>query len=181
MKKLLLILAIALTGFSSHAQFTAANLQATGLTCAMCSNAINKALQKVPFVESVKADIKNSSFGIIFKKDAEVDIDALKDAVEDAGFSVGSLKLTGNFNEVKIAADQHVKIGNENFHFLNVKSQVLNGEQTIAVVDKSFVTEKQFKKFSSATKMSCIQTGKAAPCCVKDGIPAKARVYHVTI
>ena len=181
MKKLLLILVIALTAFSSNAQFTTANLQATGLTCAMCSNAINKALQKVPFVESVKADIKNSSFGIVFKKDAEVDIDALKDAVEDAGFSVGSLKLTGNFNEVKIAPDQHVKIGNENFHFLNVKSQVLNGEQTIAVVDKGFVTEKQFKKYSSATKMSCIQTGKAASCCVKDGIPAAARVYHVTI
>jgi copper chaperone CopZ len=181
MKKLLLILAIALTAFSSNAQFTTATLQATGLTCAMCSNAINKALQKVPFVESVKPDIKNSSFGIVFKKDAEVDIDALKDAVEDAGFSVGSLKLTGNFNEVKIAADQHVKIGNGNFHFLNVKNQVLNGEQTIAVVDKDFVTEKQFKKYSSATKMSCVQTGKAASCCVKDGIPATARVYHVTI
>jgi len=181
MKKLLIILVIALTAFSSNAQFTTADLQATGLTCAMCSNAINKALQKVPFVESVKADIKNSSFDIVFKKDEEVDIDALKDAVEDAGFSVGSLKLTGNFNEVKIAADQHVKIGNDNFHFLNVKSQVLNGEQTIAVVDKNFVTEKQFKKYSSATKMSCLQSGKAASCCVKDGIPAAARVYHVTI
>ena len=181
MKKLLLIWAITLAAFSSHAQFTTANLQATGLTCAMCSNAINKALQKVPFVESVKANIKNSSFSIVFKKDAEVDIDALKDAVEDAGFSVGSLKLTGNFNEVKIAPDQHVKIGNDNFHFLNVKSQTLNGEQTIAVVDKNFVTEKQFKKYSSATKMTCVQTGKAASCCVKDGIPAAARVYHVII
>jgi copper chaperone CopZ len=181
MKKLLLILVMALAAFSSHAQFETANLQANGLTCAMCSNAINKALQKVPFVESVKPDIKNSSFGIVFKKDAEVDIDALKDAVEDAGFSIGSLKLTVNFHEVKIADDQHVKIGNDNFHFLNVKSQVLNGEQTIAIVDKNFVTEKQFKKYSSATKMSCIQTGKAAACCVKDGIPARARVYHVTI
>ena len=181
MKKRLLILAMVFIALSSNAQFTTATLQATGLTCAMCSNAINKALQKVPFVESVKPDIRNSSFSIVFKKDAEVDIDALKDAVEDAGFSVGSLKLTGNFNEVKIAADQHVKIGNENFHFLNVKSQVLNGEQTIAVVDKAFVTEKQFKKYSAATKMSCIQTGKAASCCVKDGIPAAARVYHVTI
>src|SRR4026207_2111428 len=108
MKKLLMIGVIAFTCLSAQAQFTRATLQATGLTCAMCSNAINKALQKVPFVESVKANIKNSSFSIVFKKDAEVDIDALKDAVEDAGFSVGSLKLTGNFNEVKIAPDQHV-------------------------------------------------------------------------
>jgi copper chaperone CopZ len=181
MKKLLMILVIVFASLSSQAQFTSATLQATGLTCAMCSNAINKALQKVPFVESVKPDIKNSSFGIVFKKDAEIDIDALKDAVEDAGFSVGSLKLTGNFNEVQIAADQHVKIGNENFHFLNVESQVLNGEKAITVVDKNFVTEKQFKKYSSATKMRCIQTGKAASCCMKDGIPEAARVYHVTM
>ena len=181
MKKLLLILAIAFAAFSTNAQFARADLQATGLTCAMCSNAVNKALQKVPFVESVKPDIKNSSFGLVFRKDAEVEIDALKDAVEDAGFSVGSLKLTGNFNEVKIAPDQHVKIGNDNFHFLNVKSQTLNGEQTIAVMDKNFVTEKQFKKYSSATKMSCMQSGKAASCCVKDGIPDAARVYHVTL
>jgi hypothetical protein len=110
-----------------------------------------------------------------------VDIDALKDAVEDAGFSIGSLKLTGTFNEMKIEKDQHVKIGNENFHFLNVKSQVLNGEQAITVVDKNFVTEKQFKKYSSATKMSCMQSGKAASCCIKDGIAAGERVYHVTI
>ena len=181
MKKLLMIWLIAFTCLSSPAQFTRATLQATGLTCAMCSNAINKALQKVPFVESVKPDIKNSSFGIVFKKNAEVNIDALKDAVEDAGFSVGSLKLTGNFNEVQIAADQHVRIGQEYFHFLNVKSQTLNGEQAITVVDRNFVTEKQFKKYSSATKMHCMQTGKAASCCVKDGIPEAARVYHVTM
>ena len=181
MKKVCLSVLVMLLVAFSHAQFTKATLQATGLTCAMCSNAINKALQKVPFVASVRADIKNSAFNIVFNEGQEINIDALKKAVEDAGFSVGSLKLTGNFNEVKIAADEHIKIGNDNFHFVNVKSQTLNGEQTIAVVDKNFVTEKQFKKYSAATKMSCIQTGKAASCCVKDGIPAAARVYHVTI
>jgi copper chaperone CopZ len=73
-----------------QAQFTKANLQATGLTCAMCSNAINKALQHLPFVESVKADIKNSSFSIVFRQQASVDLDAIKNAVEEAGFlSVG--------------------------------------------------------------------------------------------
>jgi copper chaperone CopZ len=181
MKKGSFLVIIILFVIQVQAQFIKADLQATGLTCAMCSNAINKALLKVPFVESVKADIKNSSFAIHFKKDAEVNIDALKDAVEDAGFSVGSLKMTGNFNEVKIAPDEHVKIWNDNFHFLNVKSQVLNGEQSITIVDRNFVTEKQYKKYSAATKMSCMQTGKAASCCVKDGIPTGTRIYHVTI
>ena len=66
MKKLFFIVLIAFVGLSSQAQFTKATLQATGLTCAMCSNAINKALVKVPFVESVKADIKNSAFHMVF-------------------------------------------------------------------------------------------------------------------
>ena len=181
MKKLLFILITALSVVQSEAQFTKATLQATGLTCAMCSNAINKALQKVPFVESVKSDIKNSAFSIVFKAGVKVDIDAIKKAVEDAGFSIGSFRLTGNFSEIKIEKDKHIRLDNENFHFLNAGNQVLNGEQTIIVVDKNFLTEKQFKKYSSATKMDCLQTGKAASCCVKDGIPADERVYHVII
>jgi copper chaperone CopZ len=181
MRTLLLIIVITLLAVPSQAQFSKATLQATGLTCAMCNNAINKALQAVPFVESVRSDIRNAAFNIKFKSTAEVDIDALKKAVEDAGFSVGGLKLTGEFQNVKVENDRHVTIGNTSFHFLNITGQTLNGESTITVVDKNFLTTKQFKKFSSSTKTTCLQTGKAASCCAKDGIPAEARVYHVTI
>ncbi len=181
MKKLLLIVVTAFVTVAGSAQFSKATLQATGLTCAMCSNAINKALQKVPFVESVKSDIRNSSFDIVFTQNSNVSIDELTDAVEDAGFSIGALKMTVTFNEVKIEKDKHIKIGNENFHFLDVDNRVLNGEQTITVVDKAFVTEKQFKKYSASTKLSCMKTGKSASCCEKDGMAAGERVYHVTI
>ena len=181
MKKLIIVSVIIMLVMQTNAQFTKARLQATGLTCAMCSNAINKALQKVSFVQSVTSDIKNSAFNIVFNQRAAVNIDALKDAVDDAGFSVGSLKVTGTFNNVAIAADQHVKIGDENFHFLQVSNQVLNGEKTIIVLDKNFVTAKEFKKFSAETKMSCMQTGKTGAGCVKEGISAGERIYHVTI
>lgn len=181
MKKFLLVVVTALSAVAAGAQFTKAELQATGLTCAMCSNAINKALQKVPFVESVRSDIKNSSFAIVFKQNSDVDIDALKDAVEDAGFSIGALKVTGTFSDLKIEKDKHIKIGKENFHFVNANNLVLNGERTITVVDKAFVTEKQFKKLCSSTKLECIKTGKTASCCEKDGIASGERIYHVTI
>jgi copper chaperone CopZ len=181
MKKLLLLLMIALFTVPVMAQFSKATLQATGLTCAMCSNAINKALQDVPFIESVKSDIKNSAFIIVFKANEEVKIDALKDAVEDAGFSIGGLKLTGNFSEVKLEKDKHIQLGKEYFHFLNGSGQTLSGEKTITVSDKNFVTAKEFKKISGLSKMSCLQTGKAAECCTKDAVPAETRVYHVTI
>lgn len=181
MKTLLLAIAIVFLSAPSRAQFTKADLQATGLTCAMCSNAINKALLSVPFVAKVTPDIRNSAFLIEFKSGHEVEIDAIKKAVEDAGFSVGGLKVTGHFNDVKIANDKHVEVGKNVFHFLNVSDQSLNGERTIIVVDRDFVTAKQFKKYSAATKMTCVKTGRAAGCCVEEGVPAQARVYHVTI
>lgn len=181
MKKRLVVIAMAFSVFTASAQFTKASLQATGLTCAMCSNAINKALQKVEFVESIKSDIKNSAFNIQFKQGAVVQIDALKDAVEDAGFGVGSLKMTGQFDDIKVEKDQHVKIGSENFHFLGSAGKTLKGEQTLTLVDKHFVTEKQYKKFSSASKMTCGQTGKAGACGVKEGMAENERVYHFII
>jgi copper chaperone CopZ len=181
MKKLILITGILLLGFGAKAQFTKATLQATGLTCAMCSNAINKALEKVPFVESVRSDIKNSAFNIVFRADAKVNIDDLKEAVEDAGFSVGSLKMTGNFPEQDLVKDKHFKIGDLNFHFLNEGSWTLQGEQTLTVVDKDYVTAKEFRKYSSTTKHACYRDGRAGDCCNAGGITTGSRVYHVKI
>lgn len=181
MKKLLFIAMALFVGMSVQAQFSRAELQATGLTCAMCSNAINKALQQLPYVENVKVDIKSSIYQISFREGTAVSIDGLKDAVEDAGFSVGNLKLSGRFDKVAIANDTHVQIGGETFHFLDIKDQVLDGEKTITVVDKNFVSPKQFKKISNATRMSCVHTGKAGSCCSRDGIKADTRIYHVTI
>jgi len=172
-------MAIAIISLSADAQFSKATLQANGLTCALCSNAINKALQKVGFVESVKSDIKNTAFNIQFKQGSEVNVDQIRKAVEEAGFSVGSLKLTGDFNNLKVENDQHHKIGNANFHFVNVKNQVLNGEQTITIVDKNFVSDKTFKAMKAATKKDCINTGKASHCC--SDVAQGARIYHTTI
>jgi copper chaperone CopZ len=176
-----IVIALLFAGLTGRAQFSSANLQAAGLTCAMCTKAINKSLEKLAFIESVNADIKSSSFDITFKKNASVDIDALQKAVDDAGFSVAKLKLTGNFDNVKVEKDAHVNIDGRTFHFLNVSNQTLNGQKTIVIADKDFVSAKEFKKVSASTKMPCVQTGKTAACCTKDGVPQNTRVYHVTI
>ncbi len=181
MKKTLLIFGIILFAASANAQFTKATLQATGLTCAMCSNAINKALEGISFVESVRSDIKNSAFNIVFKQDGKVNIDDLRKAVEDAGFSVGGLQVTGNFEEQTLVKDRHFRIGDLNFHFLGTGEQVLKGEQTLTVLDKDFIAAKEYKKLSGSTKHSCYKDGKASSCCTSEGIAAGERVYHVRI
>jgi copper chaperone CopZ len=156
---------------AASAQVTKVTIQASGLTCSMCSNAINKALKTLDFVDKVNANIKNSSFEISFKPDATVDFDKLKMKVEDAGFFVASFTATVKFDKVAVQNDSHTAVGSNTFHFLNVKEQELNGEKTIRLLDKGFVSAKEYKKNSGLTKMACYKTGE------ENG----KRIFHVTI
>ena len=176
-----MLLVAAMIYIGGYSQFSKASLQASGLTCSMCSKAVKVALEKVPFVQEVKVDIKNQEYTIIFKENNNADFDALKKAVEDAGFSVASFKVTGNFSDVSVQKDKHLELDGKNFHFVSNSDKVLNGEQTLTIVDKDFLSAKDFKKFSAATKMECIKTGKTGNCCVKDGMHSEERVYHVII
>lgn len=180
MKHILAILLLGL-GFSAQAQFSGASLQASGLTCSMCSRAVKLALEEVPFVAKVQVDIKNQQYNLTFRDSAQVDFDQLSKAVEDAGFSVASLKVTADVKDLKLQKDEHVRIGNHYFHFLNGGSRQLSGSTSFSVVDKNFVPAKEFKKYSAMTKMACVQTGKAASCCTVGDVPNQSRIYHVII
>src|SRR5688500_657242 len=170
MKKMILLGMVVMISLATMGQFSKASLQASGLTCSMCSKAVKVALEKVSYVQEVKVNIKHQEYAIVFKEGSDIEFDDLKKAVEDAGFSVASLKVTGNFNDIKIEKDMHIQVGGQSFHFINGNNQSLNGEQTLTIVDKNFVSPKEFKKYSAASKMECVQTGKAAVCCAKNGI-----------
>jgi hypothetical protein len=62
-------------------------------------------------------------------------------------------------------------VGAAVFHFINVKEQILAGDKTIRLLDKGFVSAKEYKKNSSLTKMACYKTGE------ENG----KRIFHVTI
>lgn len=181
MKKLFIVAAFLLISVLANAQFQSASLTAAGLTCAMCTKAIFNSLEKLPVVEKVEADIKSSQFLITFKKGISVDPDQLKNAVEDAGFSVSRLKVTGEFNNIQIYNDSHVQIGDKTFHFIRANDKTLNGKQTITLVDKSYVTAKEFKKIAGSSNHPCVETGKAEECCVKMGTSHNERIYHVML
>jgi len=180
MKSLLMLFAFFI-GMQANAQFSKASLQASGLTCSMCSKAVKAALEEITFVEKVQVDIKNQQYNLTFKSGAAVSFDALSKAVEDAGFSVASLKVTADVNNVTLEKDTHLQIGDQYFHFLNSAGKQLNGVTTFSIVDKSFVSAKEFKKWSSASKLACVQTGKVSACCTKENVADQARVYHVVI
>ena len=180
MKKIfgLMLLLVAL---QSSAQIKDATLQASGLTCSMCSKSIYKSLVAIPFVKEVTSDIKNSSYNISFKEGSNVDVDALKKAVTGAGFSVALLKVNMGFQNASIKNDAHVKVAGKTYHFMNVQPQILNGNKTITIIDKNFIAAKEYKKYSKFTTMKCYETGRLENCCSKENGKAGERIYHVTI
>jgi copper chaperone CopZ len=178
MKKLLVLCCLALS-LSSHAQVTQVFLQASGLTCSMCSRSIYKALKTLDFVDSVEANIKNSTFNVTVRPGATADFDQVKQMVEDAGFSVTSFTAMMKFDNVQAQTDVHVTVDGRQLHFLNSKQQVLNGNKMIRVLDKGFVSSKEFKKNKGFTKMKCYETGVAGECCTQSGVSIGTRMYHV--
>lgn len=166
-----IVVILVLFSAAAHAQVKDVTIQASGLTCSMCSNSIFKALKTLDFVDKVNANIKTSSFEIAFKPNAVIDFDKLKAKVEDAGFFVANFTVTYSFDNLAISNDKHIEVGNSVFHFLNVKEGVLSGDKKIRLLDKGFVSAKEFKKNSSLTKMACYKTGEEN----------QKRVFHVTI
>jgi len=181
MKKILLPLLALFFIVPVFSQVKSARLQAGGLTCAMCARAVYKGLESLKFIDKIDTDLNQSAFLINFKEGSNVDIDAIKKTVEDAGFSVASLELTAVFQNTELATDSHLLLGNNYFHFVGVNNKTVNGEQSFRVIDKDYLSAKEQKKYTGITTKECYKTGKAGDCCNSSGIQAEKRIYHVTI
>lgn len=149
MKNILIIIALSIS-LSVQAQVTKVSLQASGLTCSMCSNSINKALKTLSFVDKIEPDIQTSTFEITFKTGNNVDFDAIKQKVEKAGFSVAAFIVTVDCNDVAVTPGNPVTIAGKSFYFINTKNQVLTGSKNLKVLNKGFVPGKEYKKYAAS-------------------------------
>jgi copper chaperone CopZ len=179
--KIISIIAMLLLPIITFAQVKKITLQASGLTCSMCSNAINKSLQSLPFIDKTVPNIKTSSFDIYLKKGIAYSYDAIKENVEEAGFTVASFYVIIDINTTLSAKDQHTLVDGNLFHFINANNQQLIGERKIKIVDKGFVPAKEFKQNNKYTSLDCYNTGKVAACCNVAESLNNTRVYHVII
>jgi copper chaperone CopZ len=148
MKLSFILIAIAFS-LATKAQVTKVYLKASGLTCSMCSNSINKALKTLDFVEAIEADIKTYTFELSFKANSHVDFDKIKKKVEDAGFSVSGFTAFVNFSNVQVIENKPVTTGGYSFVFANLKEPVLNGIKAVKILNKGFVSQKEYKQISS--------------------------------
>lgn len=125
----------------SNAQIIKAEIRATGLTCSMCSNAINKQLKTMSEVVSIETDLNTNTFTVTLKEGNDLSPKVFKEKVEKAGFFIGSLVVTA----------KHETITKSSYILVNDKKSNAS-EVQFQVVDKGYVTEKEFKKLSKSYK-----------------------------
>lgn len=150
MKNIILIILICLFTVQANAQISKAELIATGLTCSMCSNAINKQFKAMPEVENVTTDLNKNTFTINLKKGNTLSPKAFKDKVEKAGFFIGSLILTMPLDNVKAGDNLSYNAREATYVFVDTKPQTTQGEVKLQVLDKGFVTQKEYKKLEKS-------------------------------
>lgn len=126
-----------------NAQISKAEIRATGLTCSMCSNAINKQLKSLAEVANVETDLNTNTFTVTLKAGNSLTPFAFKESVEKAGFFIGSLILTV---DSKTAAKSP--------YILVKESANIPAEVKIQVLDKGYVADKEFKKLAKTYKSS---------------------------
>ena len=137
---------VLMTSLKSYSQISKAEIIATGLTCSMCSNAINKQLKATVGVDSVSTDLNTNTFTVYFKKESKIMPKALKEGVEKAGFFIGSLVITLPTESLKIASDKTFLLNGSTFVLLGEEPKNSNGETKLRVFDKGYVTQKEYKK-----------------------------------
>lgn len=144
-KFLAVFLLVMLTSIKSFSQIAKAEIIATGLTCSMCSNAINKQLKSMTEVDSISTDLNTNTFTVHFKENMMVQPKVLKNAVEKAGFFVGSMVLTMKLDAEKVE-DNLISIDGGTFVFIDTKNPISDNMASYQVMDKGFITQKEYKK-----------------------------------
>lgn len=159
----------------SAQQITNVEMQVTGLTCSMCSQATEKSLRTLPYISEVTPDLNRNLFVLTFNKGEAVSFDQLNKKVQDAGFSVGKLEATINFNQAQIDDNGQAIVGTHVYRFANAKNKVLNGPVKVSVIDKNFISNSAFKQKANTVKFDSYASGQG----MVNG--KKTRIYHLSI
>lgn len=141
LKFILVACLVLITSMKSFAQISKAEIIATGLTCSMCSNAINKQLKTLPEVVTVETDLNTNTFTVTLKEGNDLSPKVFKEKVEKAGFFIGSLVVISKSETITKSA------------YILVNDKLSNASEIqFKILDKGFVTEKEFKKLSKTYK-----------------------------
>jgi len=141
------LVAMVISG-NTIAQIKRVDISATGLTCSMCSNAIYKQLESMPQVAEITTDLNTNTFTVLIKEGAVVQPVELRNAVEKAGFFVGSMQLTMNVDAEKMDANSTLTTPAGSFVFIDEVK--FDREAQYRVLDKGFITQKEYRALAES-------------------------------
>jgi len=175
MKKppLILLFSFSLLTCSIYAQFSKFFVNVDGLTCSACSFATQKSLLQLDFVADVQMDLNSHIATVTFKEGKKVSVDLVAKKVLDAGFSVGGMSGIFKYKNTDISNDYCFNYEGDNYHFIQVTKQKLNGEIKIKFIGDKYMNKSEFKKWKAMMTGNCTLPGNTTS-------PAP-KVYYVTI
>lgn len=150
MKKVFLFIAF-IWAIGASAQVQKVNLQASGLTCAMCSKAIYKAVSAISFVDTVLVNIEASTYDIRFNSGATPQFDQIAKAVVDAGFSVANLTVVVNFNKQNVDKNGLLTLDGIQYKIMGTPPATLQGSKKLQLIGKQYMLPKDFKKIPAGS------------------------------
>ena len=150
LKFILIACLVLIASVKSYSQISKVEIIATGLTCSMCSNSINKQFKSMAEVESVSTDLNTNTFTIFLKENNSLTPKALKASVEKTGFFIGSMVLTIDLGNVQIKQNLKVQQNSGTYVFVAGPDQSIKGSVQVKVLNDGYVTKKEFKKSAKA-------------------------------
>jgi copper chaperone CopZ len=130
----------------AKAQFTRAELQVSGLNCALCAKTTEKSLRALPFIADVKPDLMHNIYVLMLKNDKQVNFDQIAAIVHEENFFISSFKATFNFDNIKVA-NNFFGYGGDTFELMNGAGKILRGPVELTLVDNGFAPRSVSKKY----------------------------------
>ena len=86
----LLLLSAPFAAFADEA--TVLEIEVSGMVCAFCVEGLHSSLLNLPGVEGAEVSLKHSLARIELAPEHEPDVDAIKQAIVDAGYTPGDVR-----------------------------------------------------------------------------------------
>jgi len=141
--------------FASIGQWTYVEIGVNGLTCSMCTRSVDNALQKLDFIDQVEIDLESTNGRIYFKPNAKPDVDAIRQAVVDAGFSLRFLKVKFQFKTpMALEPEECFILDGTHYQMINAV-EVETKEAVFQLIGKGFMPKSAYKKWRSKLGKIC--------------------------
>ncbi len=100
-------------------------------------------------------NLENTEGKILFKDNADIDIEKVAEAVIDAGFSVRYLTADLVFNQITVTNGYCFSNGKYNLQFVNIPEKKLEGQTTLRFIGPKFQPKNEYSRMKSVLRNSC--------------------------